>query len=83
MNEYAWSIFTYKLQDKYKYGIELAEKAVKLKPKDADIWDTLAWLYFADGNNQKAISAMKKAVKIKNLNAFGALAHARMEGLIF
>ncbi len=66
MNEYAWSIFTCKIQDKYKYGIELAEKALQLKPEAADIWDTLAWLYFVEGNNQKAMSAMKKAVEINS-----------------
>ena len=66
MNEYAWAIFTCKLQDKYKYGIELAEKAVELEPEAANIWDTLAWLYYADGDHQKAISAMKKAVEINS-----------------
>ncbi len=66
LNEYAWSIFTCKLQDKYKYGIELAERAVQLRPEAADIWATLAWLYFVDGNNQKAMSAMKKAVEINS-----------------
>jgi tetratricopeptide (TPR) repeat protein len=66
MNEYAWAIFTCKLQAKYKYGIELAEEAVKLEPDAADIWDTLAWLYYADGDHQKAISAMKKAAEINS-----------------
>jgi tetratricopeptide (TPR) repeat protein len=64
MNAYAWSIFTSELQDKYKFGIELAEKAVQLDPEAAHIWDTLAWLYFAEGNNLEAISAMEKAVEI-------------------
>ncbi len=64
MNEYAWSVFKGKLKEKYKRGIELAEKAVQLKPDAGDIWDTLAWLYFVEGENDKAIVAMKKAVKL-------------------
>lgn len=52
MNEYAWAVFKCQLSDKYKRAIGYAEKAVEVKPEDAYIWDTLAWLYFSDGKNQ-------------------------------
>jgi tetratricopeptide (TPR) repeat protein len=64
MNEYAWAVFKCKLKEKYKSGIELAEKAVQSKPDAGDIWDTLAWLYLVEGENDKAIAAMNQAVKI-------------------
>jgi tetratricopeptide (TPR) repeat protein len=64
MNEYAWAVFKSGLADKYDRGIELAEKAVRLEPEAAHIWDTLAWLYYANGEHQKALSAMEKAITI-------------------
>ncbi|OQX94726.1 hypothetical protein B6I21_09145 [candidate division KSB1 bacterium 4572_119] len=63
-NAYAWFIYEEKLAHKYDRGIELAKKAVKLKPDAAHIWDTLAWLQFEKGNKKAAIKAMKKAVEI-------------------
>lgn len=58
--------------------IELAQKAAELEPKEARIWNTLAWLFFEKGELQKAIKAMNKAVELdpereefkKNLKKF-------------
>lgn len=62
MNEYAWAIFKNKTENRYQRGIELAQKAVQLKPESSGIWDTLAWLYYVTGEKEKAVSAMEKAV---------------------
>ena len=64
-NQYAWYIFKDKIKDKYDRGIELAKKAVELKPDAAHIWDTLAWLHFEKGNKKQAIEAMQRAVEIE------------------
>jgi tetratricopeptide (TPR) repeat protein len=66
MNEYAWAVFKNRTENKYERGIELAEKAVDLEPEGAPIWDTLAWLYYANGETDKALSAMKKALAINS-----------------
>ena len=56
----------------------MAEKALKMNPDAAYIWDTLGWLYFAAGIRDNAIDAMKKAITLdpqkkdyrKNLKIF-------------
>ena len=65
MNHYAWGIYKNKLTDKFDYGIELAQKAIKLDPESASKWDTLAWLYFESGEKEKALKAMRKAVELR------------------
>lgn len=64
LNGYAWFIFKEELSDHYGRGIALAEKAVALSPEADHIWDTLAQLYFANGQRDKAIEAMEKAIAI-------------------
>ncbi len=64
MNGYAWYIYEQKLKDRYSRGIELAQQAVKLKPGAANIWDTLAWLEFENGQIDQAIADMKKATEL-------------------
>ena len=64
MNEYAWAIFKNKTEIRYQRGIELADKAVQLEPESSGIWDTLAWLYYANGEYEKAVSAMERAVAV-------------------
>ncbi len=64
MNGFAWAVYELKLTDKYDRGIELARKAVEIDPKAAHIWDTLGWLYHENGDLDKAIVAMKKAVSL-------------------
>jgi len=65
MNRYAWGIYVNKLKDNFSQGVELAEKAVKLDPEAANIWDTLAWLYFESGKKEKSLKAMRKAVELR------------------
>ncbi len=78
LNEFAWFIHENQLKDHYGRGIELANKAVDLSPKNAYIWDTLAWLYYDKGDVKNARNAMNKAIKLqpdheefrKNLDKF-------------
>jgi tetratricopeptide (TPR) repeat protein len=62
INEYAWAIYELKRKDKYDRGIELAKKAVEIEPEAGHMWDTLGWLYYENGDLDKAIEAMKQAV---------------------
>jgi Tfp pilus assembly protein PilF len=64
MNGYAWYIYQNKLGEKYTRGIEVAQRAVGLKPNAAYIWDTLAWLEFENGQAEQALADMKKAVEL-------------------
>jgi len=65
MNDYAWHILSRKIVSHYARGIEVAERALKLKPGSDAIWDTLGQLHFANGNAEAAIKAMKKASELK------------------
>ena len=65
MNACAWFIYEQKAQEHFAWGIELAEKAVQLEPKEASIWDTLAWLLHSDGKYEKAIEAMTKCAELE------------------
>jgi tetratricopeptide (TPR) repeat protein len=64
MNGYAWYIYEQKVKDRYQRGVELAQRAVQLRPDAAHIWDTLAWLEFENGQVGQAIEHMKKAVEL-------------------
>jgi tetratricopeptide (TPR) repeat protein len=78
LNRYAWVIYETRQKEKYPYAIQMAEKALKMNPDAAYIWDTLGWLYFAAGIRDNAIDAMKKAITLdpqkkdyrKNLKIF-------------
>ena len=65
MNEFAWMVYKEKLKDHYGRAIAVAAKAVELAPDEYNIWDTLAWLYAADGQKGQAIAAMEKAVALE------------------
>lgn len=65
MNSYAWDIFRLKSKEHYDRGIEVAEKAVRLEPDAAAIWDTLGQLQFEAGNVSAAIEAMQKAADLE------------------
>lgn len=65
MNGCAWFIYEQKAADLYAWGIQLAQRAVEIKPAEASIWDTLAWLLHADGQIQPAINAMQKAAELE------------------
>jgi tetratricopeptide (TPR) repeat protein len=70
LNRYAWAIYEIRRKDKYPYAIQLAEKALKLEPESAFIWDTLGWLYFTTGIKDQAIEAMKQAIAIDPQRAY-------------
>lgn len=65
MNQFAWMVYEEKLADYYNRAIEVAEKAVALAPEDAAVMDTLAWLYAVDGQQEKALATMEKAVALE------------------
>jgi len=64
MNGYAWAVYELKDKEKYARGIELARKAVEISPEAGHMWDTLGWLYYENGELDKAIEAMKQAVTL-------------------
>jgi len=64
-NRFAWYIYESENDDLYPLGIRLAQEAVEMEPEAANIWDTLAWLYYATGQYDPALVAMKKAVDLR------------------
>jgi len=78
LNRYAWAIYETRQKERYPYAIQMVEKALKLEPESAHIWDTLGWLYHESGMQEQAIEAMKQAIAIdpqseyyqKNLSKF-------------
>lgn len=48
-----------------KQGLELIEKAVKLKPDDGYIVDSLGWAHFKLGNFKEAVRYLERSVEIK------------------
>jgi Flp pilus assembly protein TadD len=42
----------------------MIEKALKLKPNDGYIMDSLGWVYFKMGQNTKALEILLKAVQL-------------------
>jgi len=61
-NQFAWTVYKQKWSSQYAHAIDVARRAVELDPKAAAIWDTLAWLYVAEGNYDKAIHTMEQAI---------------------
>ncbi len=64
LNGYAWYVYEQKIAGRYDHAIACAEKAVKLNPDKANIWDTLAWLEYETGQKDKAIAHMEKAMAL-------------------
>lgn len=46
-------------------GLGLIEKAVKLKPEDGYIVDSLGWAHFKLGNYEKAVENLERAVELR------------------
>jgi tetratricopeptide (TPR) repeat protein len=46
-------------------GLALIEKAVRLRPDDGDIVDSLGWAHFRLGNFQEAVRHLEKAVTLR------------------
>ena len=52
-----------------KDALKLAKKAVSLAPNNGIILDTLGWILFKQGENQKALNTLKKASSLLPNNA--------------
>lgn len=63
-NRYAWAIYSFNIKNRFKEGVEYTQKAISLNPNKANYYDTQAWLYYKDGNTDKAIESMNKAIEI-------------------
>jgi len=63
-NQYAWWVYENKVTSEYTSAIQYVEQALALKPDACYIWDTLAWLYFESGEQQKAVEASTKALSL-------------------
>jgi tetratricopeptide (TPR) repeat protein len=61
-NKYAW--FSFKQGYDRPRGIEVAKMGLEKNPKDDGLWDTLAELYYAEGDAKKAIEAEDKAIAL-------------------
>ena len=48
-----------------KSGLQLIEKAVKLKPEDGYIVDSLGWAHFRMGNFKEAVRWLERAVELR------------------
>jgi|GEM_PF-1087067 len=71
-NHYGWWVYENKVADEYETAIKYTEEAVKLKPEAYYIWDTLAWLYFVNREQQKAVEASTKALSLAPDNEYDA-----------
>jgi len=71
-NHYAWWVYENQVADEYETTIKYTEEAVALKPDAYYIWDTLAWLYFVNGQQQKAVEASTKALSLAPKNEYDA-----------
>lgn len=80
MNGFAWHIYENKISSRYNEGLEMATRAVNLKPDGAHIWDTLAWMEFEMGMLDSAIVHMRKAVLLEPDNEYFINNLAQFEG---
>jgi Flp pilus assembly protein TadD len=58
-NELAW-LYVTKRNDP-DAALPIAEQAVKLSPNDPAILDTLGWVFYVKGDNDKALGILRKA----------------------
>jgi D-alanyl-D-alanine carboxypeptidase len=63
-NHFAWWVYENKIENEYETAINYAIEAVVLKPEAYWIWDTLAQLYFENGEQQLAVEASTKALSL-------------------
>jgi len=67
LNNYAWACAC--ANRNVKNGIELAKRAVELRPAVAGHRDTLAELYHVDGQHDMAIKTIRRAIEINPMSA--------------
>ncbi len=66
-NNLAW-LYATRIQDKLDDALTLGKKAKTLASQNAEIIDTLGWLYYLNGEYEKAITELKIAVKVAPWN---------------
>ncbi len=69
-NTFAWWVYQNKVANEYKTAIKYAEEALAQKADACYIWDTLAWLYFESGEQQKAVAASTRALSLAPKNQY-------------
>ncbi len=60
LNNYSYSLTERDVQ--LEKALDLAQKAIKIDPKNAAYLDTIGWIYFKMGNYHKALDYIKEAV---------------------
>ncbi len=55
---------TFKHQGNYKKAIEYYDKALAINPKNADIWNSKAWLLYKNGKNEEAMTCVNKSLEL-------------------
>src|SRR5262249_6477530 len=67
LNNLAWELATCpdaKVRDA-KRAVELAKKAVKLAPRDGNIWNTLGVAHFRSGDWKPALDGLTKSMELR------------------
>ena len=59
MNALGYMIAKFEMKDYYDLAYKLLHEIVELEPDNEMFWDSLAWLYFVDGNPKKALQTME------------------------
>ena len=62
MHELAWYYFSE--ESDIREAIKFARKSLRYDPSNIACLDTLAEMYYADGNTGKAVKTIRKALKI-------------------
>lgn len=68
-NAHALNALGYSLADRttrYKEALTLIRKAMKVKPNDAFILDSLGWVYYRMGKLDEAVRYLKQALGVRN-----------------
>jgi tetratricopeptide (TPR) repeat protein len=63
-NGYAWWVYENKVKTEYATAIRHTKRALEWKPQSCYILDTLAWLYFENGEQELAVEASTKALSL-------------------
>jgi tetratricopeptide (TPR) repeat protein len=67
-NAHAYNALGYTLADqteRYDEALELISKALEYRPDDPFILDSMGWVHYRIGNNDKAISYLERALELK------------------
>jgi len=65
-NNYAYSLA--ERGEKIEYALELAKTAIRLAPDNSAYLDTIGWIYYKLGENEKALSLIRQSVEIEDTN---------------